>query len=55
MTPLHLLQKLLRREEGASVPVEMPDTKVTANPPKPRPETPIKQKLDNPTDSVRTS
>ena len=32
-----------RREEGASVPVEMPDTKVTASPPKPKPETPIKQ------------
>ena len=42
MTPLYLLQKLPRREEGASVPVEMPDTKVTANPPKPRPETPNK-------------
>ena len=55
MTPLYLLQKLPRREEGASVPVEMPDTKVTANTPKPRPETPIQQKLDNPTDSVRTS
>ena len=55
MTPLYLLQKLPRREEGASVPVEMPDTKVTANPPKPRPETPTQLKLDNPTDSVRTS
>ena len=43
------------REEGASVPVEMPDTKVTASPPKPRPETPIKQKPDNPPDSIRTS
>ena len=32
-----------RREEVASVPVEMPDTKVTASPPKPKPETPIKQ------------
>ena len=31
-----------RREEGASVPVEMPDTKVTASPPKPKPETSIK-------------
>ena len=55
MPPLHLLQKLLRREEGALVPVEMPDTKVTASTPKPRPETPIKQKLHNPPDSVRTS
>ena len=44
-----------RREEGASVPVEMPDTKVTASPPKPKPETPIKQKPDNPPDSVRPS
>ena len=37
------------------MPVEMPDTKVTASPPKPRPETSIKQKPDNPPDSVRTS
>ena len=29
-----------RREEGASVPVEMPDTKVTASPSKPKPENP---------------
>ena len=44
-----------RREEGASVPVEMPDTNVTVSPPKPRLETPIKQKPDNPPDSFRTS
>ena len=54
MPPLHLMQKLLRKE-GASVPVETPDTKVTASPPKQRPETSIKQKPDNPPDSVRTS
>ena len=42
----------LLRKEGASVLVEMPDTKVTASPPKPRPETPIKQKPDNPPDSI---
>ena len=35
------------------MPVGMPDTKVTASPPKLRQETPIKQKPDNPPDSVR--
>ena len=37
------------------MPVKMPDTKVTASPPKLNPETPIKQKPDNPPDSIRTS
>ena len=57
MPPHQQLQKVLRKEgkNCASVPVEMPDTKVTASPPKPKPETPIKQKPDNPPDSVRPS
>ncbi|CAH3107739.1 unnamed protein product, partial [Porites lobata] len=52
---LEALKAELLRKEGASVPVETPDTKVTASPPKQRPETSIKQKPDNPPDSVRTS
>ena len=44
-----------RRKEGASVPVEMPSTKAMASPPKLKPESPMKQKADNPTDSVKTS
>ena len=47
------------RREGASVPVEipveMPSTKATASPPKPEPETPVKQKADNPSESNKTS
>ena len=43
------------REESVSVPVGMPNTKDTASPPKPKAETPMKQKADNPSESIKTS
>lgn len=44
-----------RREEGAPMPVEIPNTKAMASLPKPKPETPMKQQADNPSDNVQTS
>ena len=44
-----------RQEEGASVPVDMPSIKATASLPKPEPEKPMKQEVDNPSDSVKAS
>ena len=44
-----------RREEGAPMPVEISNTKAMASPPKPKPETPMKQQADNPSDNVQAS
>ena len=37
------------------MPVEIPNTKAMASLPKPKPETPMKQQADNPSDNVQTS
>ena len=44
-----------RREEGAPMPVKIPNTKAMDSLPRPQPETPIRQQNDNPSDNVQTS
>ena len=55
--PLHSLRKLLRKEEKKVYQrkLKCQSTKDTASPPKPKAETPMKQKADNPSDNIKTS
>ena len=44
-----------RKEESAPKPVETPNTKAMASPPKTKPETPMKRQADNPSDNTQRS